>query len=65
MRSSLRIVTRAPTRKDQQRRTREKIDQLLVGGLQSGEPRTLGPEDWQAIREQVRDRVGKRAAGGE
>jgi len=52
-------------RKDQRRRTRERIDQLLVEGLQSGEPRALGPEDWQAIRDQVRERVGKRVAGGE
>ena len=47
-------------RHDQERRAKERVDNLLLEGLESGEPAPLTPDDWQEIREQVRSRAARR-----
>lgn len=47
-------------RHDQERRAKERVDALLLEGLESGEPAPLTPDDWQEIREQVRSRAVRR-----
>lgn len=41
--------------------TRKQIDDLLVEGLDSGEPSELRPEDWAGLRRQVRRRLAANA----
>ena len=49
-------------RHDQERQARERVNALLLEGLESGEPTTLSSDDWREIREEVRARAAKRAA---
>ncbi len=49
-------------RHDQERKAREHVDSLLVEGLQSGKPSPLTTEDWQEIRDEVRNRVAQNRA---
>ncbi len=52
-------------RHDQKNRARERVDALLLEGLESGRPVPLKSDDWQEIREEVRGRLArKRASGG-
>ena len=46
-------------RHDQERQARERIDALLLEGLESGEPRALEADDWQALREEALARAGR------
>ncbi len=52
-------------RHDQERKAREQVDSLLLEGLQSGEPSPLTTNDWQEIRNEVRNRVAQNRAGRE
>ena len=47
-------------RHDQKLKARERVDALLLEGLESGEPVSITPEDWVEIREQVRARAARR-----
>ena len=52
-------------RHDQENRASERVDALLLAGLESGQPVPLTPDDWQEIREEVRARLAlKRDSGG-
>jgi len=44
-------------REAQKRRAEEKLQEMLLAGLDSGEAREMTPEDWADIRRQVRDRL--------
>jgi antitoxin ParD1/3/4 len=46
-------------REDAKRRTREKVDALLIEGLSSGEPIPVTPEYWEAKERQLTERHGK------
>src|SRR5438445_4979079 len=46
-------------REDAKRRTREKVDALLLEGLNSGEPIPVTPEYWEAKDRQLAERYGK------
>jgi antitoxin ParD1/3/4 len=43
-------------RKDQKRKAGERLEALLLEGLESAEAGKLGSDDWKAIRQQVRAR---------
>lgn len=51
---------RALIREDQKRQAERKLERLLVEGLGSGDPVALTPEDWQAIRREVRPHVTRK-----
>ncbi len=46
-------------RDDAKRRTRDKVDALLLEGLTSGEPLSVTPEYWEAKERQLAERHGK------
>jgi antitoxin ParD1/3/4 len=50
---------RALIREDQRRRAEEKLEQLLLEGLESGPPQPVTPEDWRAIRREVQERLSE------
>jgi len=49
---------RALIRDDQKRRAEEKLEMLLLEGLQSGEPIEITPEHWERKRAQLIARHG-------
>ena len=51
-------------RHDQELRARQRVDALLLEGLESGRPVPLTPNDWQEIREEVRARVARKQEPG-
>lgn len=51
---------RALIRDDQKRRTEEKLEALLLEGLNSGEPIEITPEYWERKRAQLVERHGKK-----
>jgi antitoxin ParD1/3/4 len=53
---------RALIREDQKRRARERLDALLIEGLESGDPESVTPETWIQIRQEVRNRISERDA---
>jgi len=46
-------------REDAKRKTREKVDALVIEGLSSGEPVPVTPEYWEAKERQLTERYGK------
>jgi antitoxin ParD1/3/4 len=48
---------RALIRADQKRRAEEKLEQLLLEGIESGPAQPATPEDWQRIRHEVQERL--------
>jgi antitoxin ParD1/3/4 len=48
-------------RADQRRKAEERIDALLIEGLDSGEPIAITPEYWEAKRRRLAERLGKAA----
>jgi len=54
---------RALIREDQRRRSQERLDALLLEGLDSGEPIEVTPEFWQSLRKRIDDRRKTRDAG--
>ncbi len=51
---------RALIREDRKRRAEEKLEQLLLEGLQSGPATQMTREDWDRIRREVREHIAKR-----
>ena len=51
-------------REDQKRRSQERLEELLLEGLESGAAEPLGPEDWKELRRQVNRRIGERNKRG-
>ena len=52
-------------RHDQARRSKERMDALLLAGLESGKPAPLTTDDWHEIRAQVRNRAVQRLESNE
>ena len=48
-------------REAQKRKGQEKLEALLLEGLDSGPSTPMTPQDWQDIRQEVRKRVALRA----
>ena len=48
-------------REAQKRKAQEKLEALLLEGLDSGPSTPMTPQDWQDIRQEVRKRVAQRA----
>jgi antitoxin ParD1/3/4 len=47
----------------QKRKAEEKLEMLLLEGLQSGESTPMTAEDWADLRREVRERAAARAGG--
>ena len=50
-------------RQDQNRRAEQKLETLLLEGLNSGEPIEISPEYWESKRRQVVERHAARKTG--
>jgi len=48
-------------REDQERRSRERLDSLLVDGLNSGEPLSAGPVFWDELKQDALAKLRKRS----
>lgn len=44
-------------RHDQDRLARQRVDSLLLEGLESGKPRALSDADWEEMRQEARHRA--------
>ena len=49
-------------RADQKRKAREKLEALLLEGLESGEPKEMTAEDWAELRRRVWQRHAEQTA---
>jgi antitoxin ParD1/3/4 len=58
--STVSEYVRALIREDQKRKDQERLESLLLEGLESGEAQTISREDWDEVRQEVRKRLGKR-----
>jgi len=47
-------------RQDQKRKAQERLETLLIEGLESGNVTAMTDEDWQDVRQAVRERIAKR-----
>ena len=45
-------------RKDRERRAGARLEALLLEGLDFGDPQPLDAAEWQAIRQEARERIG-------
>ena len=57
--SSVSEYMRDLIRADQKRRTEERIDALLLEGLDSGQPIPVTPEYWEEKKRKLTERLGK------
>lgn len=57
--SSVSEYFRVLLREDQKRLAQERLEQLLLEGLDSGEPIEVTPEFWRDLRKEVSERVRK------
>ncbi len=57
--SNLSEYFRELVRQDQKRKATEKIESLLLEGLDSGTPSDMTKEDWRDIRSTVRQRLAQ------
>lgn len=51
---------RALIREDQKRLAEDKLEALLLAGLDSGESKEMTPQDWDEIRQAVRQKAAQR-----
>jgi len=51
---------RSLIREDQKRRGQQRLEELLLQGLESGGPERLGPEDWDDVRRRVKRHLKER-----
>lgn len=58
--STLSEYFRELVRQDQKRKAQERLEALLVEGLESGTATPITDRDWEDIRQTVRERVAKR-----
>lgn len=58
--STLSEYFRELVRHDQKRKAQERLEALLVEGLESGTATPITDRDWEDIRQTVRERVAKR-----
>ncbi len=54
---------RALIRADQKRRDEERLERMLLGGLDSGSGIQMNEDEWTAVRKKVRAAVAKRTKG--
>jgi antitoxin ParD1/3/4 len=54
---------RALVREDQKRKAEEKLEALLLEGIQSGPATPMTPQDWKEIRAEVLRRVQRGESG--
>jgi antitoxin ParD1/3/4 len=47
-------------REEQKRKTKEKLETLILEGLNSGEPIEVTPEYWEELRRRLKERGAKR-----
>lgn len=47
-------------RQDQKRKANERLETLLLEGLNSGARSEMTPQDWEEIRQSVRNKIAKR-----
>lgn len=57
--SSVSEYVRELIRADQKRKVEERLDALLLEGLDSGEPIPLTPEYWEEKKRKLTERLGK------
>lgn len=57
--SSVSEYIRELIRADQKRKVEQRIDRLLLEGLDSGEPMPVTPEYWEAKKRRLTERLGK------
>jgi antitoxin ParD1/3/4 len=57
--SSVSEYVRALIRADQKRKVEERIDALLLEGLDSGTPIAVTPEYWETKKRKLSERLGK------
>ena len=48
-------------REDQKRNAQERLEALLLEGLDSGHAKRMTPEDWQEVTRQVHERMEERS----
>ena len=48
------------TREDRKRQAEARLEALLLEGLDFGDPQPLDAAEWEAIRQEVRERIGAR-----
>jgi antitoxin ParD1/3/4 len=58
--SSASEYVRALIREDRKRREKERLEALLLEGLNSGPATEMTTEDWEQIRAEVRQRIAER-----
>jgi antitoxin ParD1/3/4 len=59
--STLSEYFRELVRQDQKRKATERLETLLLEGLESGTATAIAPQDWQDIRSAVRERLAKQS----
>jgi antitoxin ParD1/3/4 len=59
--SSVSEYIRELIRADQKRKAQERIDTLLLEGLESGKPVAVTPEYWEEKKRRLSERLGKAA----
>ncbi|MEH1819168.1 MAG: type II toxin-antitoxin system ParD family antitoxin [Nostoc sp.] len=57
--SSVSEYFRELVRQDQKRQAAERLETMLLEGLNSGNATEMTPDDWEDIRQVVRERIAK------
>nr|WP_230966325.1 type II toxin-antitoxin system ParD family antitoxin [Nostoc sp. NZL] len=57
--SSVSEYFRELVRQDQKRQAAERLETMLLEGLNSGNATEITPDDWEDIRQAVRERIAK------
>ena len=57
--SSVSEYFRELVRQDQKRQAAERLEAMLLEGLNSGNATEITPDDWEDIRQAVRERIAK------
>ncbi|MHC5738737.1 type II toxin-antitoxin system ParD family antitoxin [Nostoc sp.] len=57
--SSVSEYFRELVRQDQKRQAAERLETMLLEGLNSGNATEMTPDDWEDIRQAVRERIAK------
>nr|WP_199339421.1 type II toxin-antitoxin system ParD family antitoxin [Nostoc sp. FACHB-892] len=57
--SSVSEYFRELVRQDQKRQAAERLEAMLLEGLNSGNATEMTPDDWEDIRQAVRERIAK------
>lgn len=55
---------RSLIREDQKHKAQERLETLLLEGLESGEATPMTPKDWQEVRRHLQRRLGERSKRG-